>query len=58
MFNPNMFNQFNEFRRTFNGNPQEEVQRLIQEGRMSQEDFERLSKMATELQSMFGNLAR
>ena len=53
MSQQNMISKFNEFRRNFNGNPQEEVQKLLDSGQMSQADFERLSQMATMLQSMF-----
>ena len=53
MSQQNMISKFNEFRRNFNGNPQEEVQKLLDSGQMSQADFERLSQMETMLQSMF-----
>lgn len=42
--------QFNQFRQTFKGNPQEEVQKLLDSGRMSQDQFKRLSEMANQLQ--------
>ena len=50
----NMMMQFEEFRKTFTGNPQEEVQKLLDSGKMSADQFNRLSQMATQFQSMFG----
>ena len=59
MFNPfhvppqNMMSQFMKFKSTFQGDPREEVQKLLDSGKMSQEVFDSLSKQATELQNMF-----
>ena len=50
--NNDLISQFNKFKSTFQGNPQEQVQQLLNSGRMSQSEFERLSKMATQLQSI------
>ena len=50
----NMLAQFEEFRKTFTGNPKEEVQKLLDSGQMSQEQFNRLSQMANQLQSLLG----
>ena len=41
--NPNMMQQFNQFRRNFNGNPQQAVMNLLQQGMMSNEQFQQLS---------------
>ena len=49
-----MVSKFNEFKRSFTGNPQEEVQKLLNSGRMSQAEFNRLSQMATQLQNLLG----
>lgn len=49
----NMIAQFEQFKRNFNGDPKQEVQKLLDSGQMSQETFNRLSQMATQLQSMF-----
>ena len=38
---------------TFRGNPQEEVQRLLQSGQMTQEQFNQLSQQATQIMKMF-----
>ena len=55
-FNPNpmsqmgnFLNQFNQFRSTFSGNPEQQVRQLIQSGRMSQEQFNQLAQTANQL---------
>ena len=50
----NMMAQFEQFKKTFTGNPKEEVQKLLDSGQMSQQDFEKYSQMATQLQSLLG----
>lgn len=54
MFNPfggfmNFMNQFNQFRSGVLGNPQQMVQNMIQNGQMSQEQFNQLSNMANQI---------
>ena len=46
-----MKSQFEQFRKNFQGNPQQKVQELLNSGKMSQEQFNQLQKMA---QNMFG----
>lgn len=41
-----MIQQFNQFRSTFQGNPQQKVQELLNSGKMTQEQFNQLSQMA------------
>lgn len=48
----NMISQLNQFRQTFQGNPKQQVQQLLSSGRMSQEQFNQLSQMATQIQNM------
>ena len=48
----NMMTQLNQFRQTFHGNPKQQVQQLLNSGRMSQEQFNQLSQMATQIQNM------
>lgn len=48
----NIVSQFNEFRKTIQGNPQQMVQQLLQSGRMSQADYNRLRQMAQEFQKL------
>lgn len=51
----NMMTQLNQFRQTFQGNPKQQVQQLLNSGRMSQEQFNQLSQMATQIQNMMNN---
>lgn len=48
----NFLNQFQRFRSMFSGNPQQEVQKLLQSGQMSQEQFQQLTQMANQLRSL------
>lgn len=50
-----MIQQFNEFRKNFNGNPQEEVMKLVQSGKMSQQQLNQLQGMATQFQKMMNS---
>lgn len=46
--------QFNQFRNSFHGNPQEEVQHLLNSGRISQEQYNEAVIQAQMLQSLLG----
>lgn len=47
-----MINDFDRFRAQFKGNPKQQVQELLNSGRMSQEQFQQLSEMATQFMNM------
>jgi len=47
----NMMRQFNQFRSTFQGDPKQKVQELLNSGQMSQEQFNQLSNMAQQFRS-------
>ena len=49
--NPQMIQQFNQFRRTFNGNPQQAVMNLLRQGMMTNAQFQQLSQMANQFQN-------
>jgi len=51
----NMITQLNQFRQTFQGNPKQQVQQLLNSGKMSQEQFNQLSQIATQIQNMMNN---
>lgn len=53
-FNNNVINQFNQFRSTFQGDPKQKVQDLLNSGQMSQEQFNQLSSMAQVFQTLLG----
>jgi hypothetical protein len=46
----NMMNQFNQFRNTFRGNPQQIVMNMLSNGQMSQQQFNQLKNMAYQFQ--------
>lgn len=46
--------EFNKFRSTFQGNPQQKVQELLSSGQMSQEQFNQLSNMAQTFRQFLG----
>lgn len=50
-----IINQAKEFRKTFNGNPKDEVQRLLNSGQMSQTQFNQLSQIAQQIVGAMGN---
>ncbi len=49
----NLMNQFNQFKANFQGNPEQQVQALLNSGRMSQAQFNQLQKMAKQMQGYF-----
>ena len=53
-FNNNIVNQFNQFQSTFQGDPKQKVQELLNSGQMSQEQFNQLSSMAQVFQTLLG----
>ena len=57
MNNPmQMMAQFNQFRQSFKGDPKAEVERLMQSGRMSQQQFNQLQAQATQFQQMMNQM--
>lgn len=45
-----MIQKFNEFRQNFTGDPKQMVEQLLQSGRMSQQQYQQLSQIASEFQ--------
>ena len=48
----NLVSQFKQFRESFQGDPKEQVQQLLNSGKMTQEQFNQLSNMASQFKSM------
>lgn len=46
--------QAKDFRKQFTGNPRQEVERLLQTGQMSQQDFNRYSQIAQQVIQAMG----
>lgn len=49
-----MVQQFIQFANGFKGNPQEEVQKLLSSGQMTQEQYNALQQQATQFQQLLG----
>lgn len=58
MMNPNVMNNFmqrlNYLKKTFQGDPNQKIQELLNSGKVTQQDYDNAVKKARELQSMFG----
>lgn len=59
MFNGNpmmqfqqMLNQFQQFKQTFQGDPKAEVEKLLQSGKMSQQQLNQIQRLAKEFQHL------
>lgn len=53
MNNPmQMIQMFNQFKREFRGNPKEEVEKLVAQGKINQQQLNQLQNMATQFQNM------
>lgn len=51
----NMIQSFTEFRNQFKGDPRQQVQDLLNSGRMSQQQYSQLQEMAKQFQQMLNN---
>lgn len=49
-----LIRQARDFRKQFNGNPRQEVERLLQTGRMSQQQFNQFSQIAQQVVQAMG----
>ena len=50
----NFMSKFQQFRQNFKGNPQEQVQQMLNSGKVSQEQYNRAVQTAQQFQRMFG----
>lgn len=48
----NMMQRLNQFKQSFQGDPKQQVQQLLNSGKMSQNQYNQLSQMATRIQNM------
>lgn len=48
----NIVSQFNQFKQTFSGDPRQQVQQLLNSGRVTQEQYNQAVKIANSLQQM------
>lgn len=49
----NMIQRFMQFRQQFKGNPQEQVQQLLNSGKVTQQQYDAAVQMANSLRNMF-----
>lgn len=50
----NFLQRFNQFRQNFSGNPQQQIQRMLNSGQISQEQYNRAVQQAQNIMRMFG----
>jgi len=50
----NIVQQFQQFRNSFRGDPRQQVQQLLNSGKVSQEQYNQAVQMANQLQKMMG----
>lgn len=50
----NFMQQFQAFQQTFQGDPRQQVQQLLNSGRINQQQFNQAAQMATQIQQMIG----
>jgi hypothetical protein len=50
--NPNMLMQFMNFKNSFQGNPQQAVQQMLQSGQVTPQQYQNAVNMAQQLQGM------
>lgn len=56
MTNPvQMIQAFNNFKNSFSGNPKETVEKLLQSGQMSQQQYNALQQQAGQFQQLINN---
>ena len=50
----NIMQRFQQFKQMFKGDPRQQVQQLLNSGKVSQDDYNRAVQMANQLQRMMG----
>lgn len=50
----NLLKEFQNFKQNFQGNPEQQVKQMLQSGQMTQEQFNKLSQLATYYQKFLG----
>ena len=50
----NIMQRFQQFQRMFRGNPQQQVQQLLNSGKVSQSQYNQAVQMANQFMKMFG----
>lgn len=50
----NLIQRFQQFQRMFKGNPQEQIQQLLNSGKVTQDQYNKAVQMANQLSRMIG----
>lgn len=50
----NMVQQFQQFKQSFQGDPKAEVEKLVQSGKISQQQLNQLQQVASQFQQLLG----
>lgn len=50
----NMMQRFNQFRQQFQGDPRQQIQQMLNSGKITQQQYNQAVQKAKALQSMFG----
>lgn len=50
-----LMQQYNQFKQVFQGNPQQQIQQLLNSGRVSQTQYNQAYQLAQQFQKMMGN---
>ena len=50
--NPNIIEQFMRFAQSFNGDPKQQIQQMLNNGQVSQEQYDRAVQTANQLKQM------
>ena len=50
----NFMQSFNQFRQTFQGNPQQQIQNMLNSGQISQEQYNQAVQKAQQIAQLFG----
>lgn len=48
----NFLHQLNQFKQTIQGDPKQQVQKMLNEGKITQEQFNQVANMATQIQKV------
>ena len=51
---PNIFQRFQQFQQMFRGDPRQQVQQLLNSGRVTQDQYNQAFQMAQQFQKMMG----
>lgn len=51
---PNIIQQFNQFRQNFRGDPQQQIQQLLNSGKVTQQQYNQAVQKANMLKNMLG----